>query len=406
MKTTRHNPVEWSGQHGSVRSLRRTGTRLLAVGVFAAVLSAAANDTDTDTETGNGTGGEWAIPVPHTELPFPETHGAHPHFKIEWWYLTGHLFSGDRRFGVQATFFRLGQRPVPVERGDLYGDSQLYMAHMALTDVQGGAFHHEERLNRGGWDAFARTGDLDVRNGNWSLRRDAETGMLHLQGSIRSEVSYSLTLEPEQDHVIFGEAGVSKKGADGTAASYYVTFPRLLAEGEVSIGGETLPVTGQLWMDHEISSSQLERNQVGWDWVSMQFLDGRGLMAFILRTEDGSVSEFSKLVWVDADGTLHHRTTEEFAWEFAGHWESPKTGATYPIAPTIRTIDPASGEERELRVRPVMEAQELTGGLGGISYWEGACDVVGEGGELIGRAYLELTGYTEGLQDRLGVDAR
>lgn len=46
------------------------------------------------------------VPQPGTKLTFPQDHGSHPDYKIEWWYLTGHMQSGeDRRFGFQATFF-------------------------------------------------------------------------------------------------------------------------------------------------------------------------------------------------------------------------------------------------------------------------------------------------------------
>ena len=44
-------------------------------------------------------------------LRFPADHGAHPAFRTEWWYLTGHLDGEDgRRFGFQVTFFRQAGR--------------------------------------------------------------------------------------------------------------------------------------------------------------------------------------------------------------------------------------------------------------------------------------------------------
>jgi predicted secreted hydrolase len=52
-----------------------------------------------------------------------------------------------------------------------------------------------------------------------------------------------------------------------------------------------------------------------------------------------------------------------------------------------------------LRLRPLLDNQELTGSL---SYWEGACEVIDEAsGMAIGRAYLELAGYAEGLGKQL-----
>jgi predicted secreted hydrolase len=44
----------------------------------------------------------------------------------------------------------------------------------------------------------------------------------------------------------------------------------------------------------------------------------------------------------------------------------------------------------------------MTGGAGGVSYWEGACEVVEEAsGENLGRAYLEMTGYADDIGQKL-----
>ncbi len=343
---------------------------------------------------------EWNVPRVGHRLEFPRDHGSHPDFKIEWWYLTGHLFAGERRFGFQATFFRLGQQPVEVPAGEDFGAEQLYLAHMGLSDPETGRFLHEERLNRGGWDAGAMVGDLDVHNGNWTLRREGND--LLLEGSIRAEAALSLKLVPKKAHVIFGEDGISRKGPEGTASSYYITFPRLAAEGRLELDGVKLDVSGEAWMDHEISSSQLDEDQIGWDWTCIQFADGREIMGYVLRTKGGGISEYSKLVWIDRDGTLTHVQSGDYRWSHEGIWKSPDTGAAYPVSPLITTRDPADGRERRLRLVPLMEQQEMTGGSGGVSYWEGACDVIDEdSGEAVGRAYLEMTGYADDIGQKL-----
>ena len=48
-----------------------------------------------------------------------------------------------------------------------------------------------------------------------------------------------------------------------------------------------------------------------------------------------------------------------------------------------------------------MAAQELTGQLSGVPYWEGACDVLDEAGTRIGYAYVELTGYAGDLGEAM-----
>lgn len=342
----------------------------------------------------------FSIPKPNPQYSFPENHGSHPDYRIEWWYLTGHLFAGTRRFGFQATFFRMAERPGPAPEG-AFSDGQYYLAHMALSDPAGDRFLHEERLNREGWDAFSRSGDLDLRNGDWTLSR-SDDNQLILTGSILSDARFALTLSPEKEHVIFGEDGISRKGPKPGESSHYITFPRLAVSGSLRLDGEDLDVTGQAWMDHEISSSQLSRDQVGWDWVSMQFEDGREIMAFILRKSDGTADAFSTLAWVGPDGRVTHFSADRFSWEAKGLWQSPETGARYPNRVRIAAPEPGSEETRIFRIQPTMDHQEIAGDLGGIAYWEGACDVLDDDGKVIGRAFLELTGYAEDeLEQRL-----
>lgn len=348
----------------------------------------------------NSESSEWSKPKVGHVLRFPKDHGSHPDFKIEWWYLTGHLYAGDRRFGFQATFFRLGQRPEAVPKEEAFGDAQIYMAHMGLSDPDNEAFYHQERLNRAGWNAGAEVEDLNVFNGDWRLKRSGN--FLDLEGSIQSEVRFNLRMLPHKPQVIFGEEGISRKGPEGTAASYYITFPRLDVEGTLQLGEEKMEVSGEAWMDHEISSSQLDRNQVGWDWAAFQFYDGREIMGYVLREKDGSVSSYSKLVWIDREGRLTHQKAEQYRWIHQGEWESPKTGAVYPISPRIETTDPETGKRRKFLLQPTMAAQEMVGGPGGVSYWEGACDIVDvETDEIVGRAFLEMTGYADNIAEKL-----
>ena len=349
---------------------------------------------------GAGRAEEWSIPKVGNQFTFPRDHGSHPDFKIEWWYITGHLKGDGRRFGFQATFFRLGQRPGEPEPEGAFRSDQIYMAHMGVSDPESGIFLHEEKLNREGWDAFASTQDLDVRNGSWTLQR--EGSQMRLVGGVRADAGWELLLEPTKGPVIFGEDGISKKGPDGTAASYYITFPRLKASGRMSIGVDEFEVTGSAWMDHEISSSQLDRSQTGWNWACLQFDDGREIMGYVLRTESEKFSPFSKLVWISEEGELTHLTLDDYDWIQGGDWTSPVTGATYPTSPEIKVPDLETGKQRHLQLRPVMAEQEMTAGAGGVSYWEGACDVYCFDQEkVVGRAFLEMTGYADDIAEKL-----
>jgi len=384
----------------SARSLRSPFFALFALSL---ALSQDAAELILPTTTDDG----FAVPQPGHQFEFPRDHGSHPEFKIEWWYVTGHLFGEhDRRFGFQATFFR---RAGPSARNDyagatgspLFGDREIHLAHMALVDVQGKRFFQEERLNRKGWDAGSVTNTLAVWNGNWSLRLGTNTNRsMSLEGSIRHEASFALKLTPIKPLVVFGENGVSRKGASPSAASYYLTFPRLEVAGTVTIDGQEQTVGGQAWMDHEISSSQLDNDQAGWDWASLQLNDGREIMAYRMRKLDGGTDPFSQLAWVDAEGKVTQFTSAQFNWTAEKIWRSPKTGGEYPVQVKLTTTDPVTNKPVTYTLKPFLLEQELSGALGGIAYWEGACRVLNEEGEDVGSAYLELAGYVGRLSDR------
>ena len=267
---------------------------------------------------------------------------------------------------------------------------------MALIDVAGGRFLHQERLNRAGWDAAASTDTLDVRNGDWSLRFvEPGSERMELVGGVRGEARFRLLLAPTKPLVRFGADGYSRKGAAPTAASYYLTFSRLAVEGSLRLGTEELAVGGTAWMDHEYSSSQLDENQVGWDWLSAQLDDGRELMFYRMRTTDGGTDSASTLTWIDREGRA---TRAPFRWEPLTSWTSPHSGTTYPRRIRLTTTDPAVGRETVMFVEPFAADQELGGKLGGVTYWEGACRIVDEAGATLGSAYMELTGYDRAIE--------
>lgn len=343
------------------------------------------------------------VPQPGRQFVFPRDHGSHPGFKVEWWYVTGHLEAGNgRRFGFQATFFQnAGPVPDPPATPNAFGRAPLHLAHMAVLDVASGRFLHQSRVNRDGWDAGSSRETLDVRNGNWSLRLvDAGTGAMDLAGGVDATAAFRLRLTPSKPLVVFGTNGVSRKGADPAAASHYLTFPRLAASGEVQSGGERLAVTGLAWMDHEISSSQLEPGQSGWDWACVQLDDGRDLMAYRMRRDDGTTDRHSTLAWIGRDGAVRHFGPDRFGWEPAGEWTSPVTGGRYPNRVRLRAPGVDGGPAEEFLLEPLHPAQELSDRVGRVAYWEGACRVLDAGGKPVGRAYLELAGYVGRLADR------
>ena len=327
----------------------------------------------------------FALPQPRRTFTFPKDHGSHPDFRTEWWYVTGHLdATNGERFGFQVTFFRQASAT----------HQHLYLAHTAVLDVRQKKFVNEERLNREGWDAGSSSTTLDVHNGNWSLALDQDT--LHLNATIRSEAKLTLSLIPAKAVVAFGKDGVSQKGASPDAASHYLTFPRLDCHGTIRLGSGEMKVNGEAWMDHEFSSSQLDHDQVGWDWACMQLDDGREIMAYRMRRHDGSSDPAgTTLAQVRQDGRVEQIDATGFTWQPKRTWTSPATHAVYPVEVRIST------RAEVFDLKPLADAQELDGGISGLPYWEGACDVFDAAGKKIGRSFLELAGYAGDLARHL-----
>lgn len=329
------------------------------------------------------------VALPGHRFEFPRDHGNHPEFRTEWWYWTGHLQDTEgRAYGFQLTFFRQASPPAAWKGTATWRSDQIHLAHAALTDLHETRFHTEERLDRGGLMAGTAEGTASVFHGSWS----ADLHRLRFQ--VRGH-RLDLRLEALTPPVIFGEEGVSRKGADPTAASHYVTFPRLRATGSLQAPGHPIQaVTGLAWMDHEWSSNQLDASQVGWDWAGIQLHDGRSLMAYRLRRADGSQDPWSSATLVDAGGRITART-RSFRMEAAGSWVSPRSRARYPLPLRLE----AFGEVWTLE--PLLADQELGAErAGGITYWEGACRVRDAAGQDRGRAYVELTGYAHSLKGR------
>jgi predicted secreted hydrolase len=344
----------------------------------------------------------FARAVAPRDLVFPEDHGAHPRYRTEWWYLTGNLEDeGGRRFGYQLTFFRNALRPEPVGRRSAWDTNQLWMAHFALTDVEGGTHRAAERLGRGAVGiAGAETEPFRVWLEDWELRGEGADGVFPLRLRAREgEWAVDLVLSRGKPLVLQGDRGHSRKGPEPGNASYYYSFTRIPTEGVVEVPEGRHRVRGASWMDREWSTSALGEEHVGWDWFSLQLSDGYDLMFFELRRADGTPDPLNHGVLVRPDGGYRRLSASEVELEPTGRWQSPLDGAAYPSGWVLRI----PGEGVELELRPVLEDQEMNLS---VRYWEGALDVRGSGvaGPVDGWGFAELTGYGEGTVRARGGD--
>jgi predicted secreted hydrolase len=349
----------------------------------------------------------WQRASPDRPVRVPADHVSHPGYRLEWWYYTGNLRGDDgRAYGYQVTFFRVGVDPAPVNPST-FAVRDLYMAHVAVTDIAAGRHVFADRLNRAGvhW-AGARADRYEVWNENWRASLDA-------QGRHRVVVdagtfALDLTMSPGKPAVLHGDHGYSRKGRDPGNASHYYSLTRLPTTGTLRLGPRTVNIRGNSWMDHEFGTSSLEPGTRGWDWFALQLDDGREVVLYRLRQADGSSSPYSSGTIVARDGRAEPLRPDDFTVTPRRDWRSAASGATYPVEWDVQV--PSHG--LNLTVRAAVDDQELrTQRSTNVTYWEGAVVVsgtshkgqAGTGGSagsphepvaVTGVGYLELTGYS------------
>ncbi len=352
---------------------------------------------------------EWKAARPDYVWAFPQDHWAREGYRTEWWYFTGHLSAeGDstRRFGYQFTFFRVG---LLTGRPDLASDwaaRDLIVGHAAVSDLTAGRHVFSEALYRavpllGGFNAYpdplmAWSRGPAGTDGQWTLRWNGEAFDFEMRDEAQG-AAFRLSTRPLKPPVFQGPNGYSRKGRGATAASQYYSFTRLRTEGTLSLDGRQWRVRGESWMDKEFGSNQLGKDQVGWDWFSLQMDDGREVMLYLLRDGVGRV-DYARGTLVTQAGEAKYLTPEAWRVRAVKTWKSPHTGAEYPA----RWVVELPGEGLRVEVAPELADQENRARLaGGLFYWEGAVSVKNSDGARVGRGYVELTGY--GTKNRPGI---
>ncbi len=328
-------------------------------------------------------------------LTFPTDFGAHPDFHTEWWYYTGNLQTPEgQHFGFELTIFRVSLLPptANIPNDSNWSSRDIYFAHFAVSDSGADNFYAFQRYSRPGPGlAGAQAAPYHVWLEDWNITEQSP-GMYRLQAE-QGDIALDLTLTDEMGVVLNGENGYSRKGQNPTNASYYYSQPRLHADGSVQINGATYAVSGLAWNDHEFSSGVLDQNQIGWDWFSLQFEDGRALMLFQLRERGGGISDSASGTYVAADGTWQPLHKSNFEVTVLDQWHSPHTQGVYPSSWKLQLNKPNC----VLQAKPWMADQEVN--FPPVTYWEGAVHFEGicNGAPVSGNGYIELTGYAGNL---------
>jgi predicted secreted hydrolase len=317
---------------------------------------------------------------------FPVDHGPHPAYRTEWWYLTGSLQDDQGQwYGVQFTAFRRALAPPATEPShNPWRTPQVYLAHLALSDTTTDRHFDDQRMVRAHPQlAGARAQPFAVWVDGWTLASAGEA-FLPLQLKAHSmSFGIDLVMSEGKPIVLQGEQGLSRKSPQ--QASYYYSMTRLKTTGTLRVGERTFKVHGHTWLDREWSTSVLSNAQIGWNWFALQLHQGDDVMLFKLRRQDGSRDPYDSGVWVDPEGAYRVLQEEDFNLTPLHYWRD-EHGVRWPIRWQLTFTEPP----RSLVIEAAFPNQRMDTTL---VYWEGLVDVLSAEARIIGRGYMELTGY-------------
>ncbi|HMT91570.1 lipocalin-like domain-containing protein [uncultured Thiothrix sp.] len=320
---------------------------------------------------------------------FPQEHAAHPEFRNEWWYITGNLQTErGRQFGYQVTFFRIALSPNSPQTVSNWATNQVWMAHIALTDVEGQKHLHDQRFARGAAGlAGQKIQPFKVWLEDWQILGQANGDFPWTVQVANTDFSLKLTLQPEKPAVLQGKQGLSQKSSEAGNASYYYSFTRLASTGSIHYQNQDFQVTGSSWLDREWSTSALGKDQAGWDWFSLQFKAGQELMFYQLHKTSGEADQaYSQGKWIAADASTRNLSLKDVELQPLQYWQATN-GTQYPIVWELNY--PAI--KGRWRVEAVVDDQLMETS---VLYWEGAVRVLDlEKNQVVGQGYLELSGY-------------
>jgi predicted secreted hydrolase len=288
---------------------------------------------------------------------------------MEWWYYSGIL---DGQTGGRYAF----HMAVFVANGLV---KQTVM-HVALTDLQTGR-RYTAQSRTGGAPAASMSDGFDFQQDDWQA---VAVGGAHTLRASGEGFSLALDLKESGPPVLHRAAGSATPGLldfGNSGISYYYSRPRMAAQGEFSLDGARVPVSGTVWFDHQWGDFDVL--SLGWNWFALHLTDGSDLMLYALFDADGHQVMTAGTRANAAGATPLDPATLQITP--GKTWTSPKTGVDYVVEWTIKL---PSGV---LQVKPFFPDAEFDSSTTSANiYWEGPVKV---SGSSTGEGFLELSGY-------------
>ncbi len=322
---------------------------------------------------------------PNAMLPLDEA----PHLKnsLEWWYFTGHLEdSMGSTYGIEYVFFHFNPE----------GKKDFIMVNLAMTDLANEAFYYDYVILK--QDSFLLPElpiNLKAEKGGFHSHFTGQMGNYTLEGRMdQHPIGMLLKTIPTKPVLLHSGTGYENYG-DVAEAGYY-SYPRMAAEGFITMGSDTIPVTGSLWYDRQWNCISVMEKDLAWDWIAIQFDNDEELMVYMITLgEENRVILGGTHYSSDLEAT--YLNSDQIEIEELEFWTSPDSGSKYPIRWNVSIPELAY----QLEVKALMPDQELKIKLTPIHklyYWEGKSAVTGNKHDeaVTGNAYVEITNRKSG----------
>ncbi len=320
-------------------------------------------------------------------LVLPDDDASHQS-PIEWWYYNGHLQSDDGdKYSFHFVIFQ-------TQRADEHETFEIGQA--GITDVAS-ANHHvisSQGFAALGSEENAKTEILLRLNlGNFGLDIESDGSHQFEARDLQSGTGIKLRTRAPESTMLHEGVGWMDWPFGWT---YYYTYPRMTAEGTLTIDNREIEVSGEVWFDHQWGDFFVVGKPAGWQWFALHLDDGRSLMIAEVRGADGEV--------VATDGTLIEpgspqkvldAESDGLQLDVLEHWTSPHTDGEYPSSWRLRVESVGI----DVQLAPTIADQEIPAmpyGNQAAAYWEGRVDVFDTAtGRNIGTAFAELSGYVD-----------
>jgi predicted secreted hydrolase len=224
-------------------------------------------------------------PPANVQVHFPRDHFGHARASIEWWYFTA--VARDKAGTPYSVFFTLFS-----SRGGLVPVAQV-------RNLQTGALvGHSEELALGTVGASA----VDVKAGRARLRYEPGSGTWSFSAA-GPGFAVALDQHPDKPYALHGNGtGLIQQSLGGS--SHYYSSTRMDAHGTLRIGGKTVRLSGESWLDHQWGDYRNDPRAFNWDWFSCRFDDRSELMLYQFRdrTSGRPIARFRNGTYVSRSG--------------------------------------------------------------------------------------------------------